>query len=891
MAKAKKSTKKEQTKSKKSGGKVGFPYKAEVVFVLSLLLLFFSALKLESFWSVIHNFLLGTLGFLAFPTFILSGYISLRIAIDKYDSATNVRTVCEGIFIFLFSVTFNVFSFTPDVSFTDFLSACYQKGAAGGGLIGGVLSFPLAKVFSKTGAAIILILLLVSLFLFVGGISLKKIAGAFSSSAQKIKSGARSYIDEKRAEEEERERLSQNDDPLLNPKGGKKNRPEDYDISLAGFHENQPKSTDNAADGTGRTSADTSDSTEESEHDRNLDDIIKGVMDDGRPSSAKAPRSAAVKAGAENGASGDAAGSKGSNREPSKNVKDAGVGTDKVKDAAEYRKKEKGGIDTDLGITIEPETVKEYRYPPLTLLDECNSDVDPNIGDELRQNAELLVDTLKSFGVETRIINISRGPSVTRYELQPAAGVKISKITNLSDDIALNLATVGVRIEAPIPGKAAVGIEVPNKATSSVRLREIIGSKKFEDAKSKLTVAVGKDIAGNVVIADLAKMPHLLIAGTTGSGKSVCINSFILSVLFKSSPEEVRMLMIDPKVVELEIYNGLPHLLVPVVTDPKKAAGALGWAVTEMEKRYKLFGEHKVRDIKSYNDLARLNPKMETMPQILIIVDELNDLMMVAPGEVEDSICRLAQKARAAGMNLVIATQRPSVDVLTGLIKANVPSRIALKVANRFDSGTISDTVGAEKLLGRGDMLFYPVGLSKPLRVQGCWVPDNEINAVLEYITADDNSAKYSDEISEEIEKQAAQSGKNKKSAAFDEIDGDDEGDEMLPQAIEVVVEAGMASTSLLQRKLKLGYARAARIMDMMEQRDIIGPFEGSKPRKVLVTKQHWQEMKMNGTLSNEPSQGFSDDENDFVGGADDSEDAGSDEYYDTYDSYDGSDE
>ena len=383
-----------------------------------------------------------------------------------------------------------------------------------------------------------------------------------------------------------------------------------------------------------------------------------------------------------------------------------------------------------------------------------------------------------------------------------------------------------------------------------MRLREIIGSKKFEDAKSRLTVAVGKDIAGNVITADLAKMPHLLIAGTTGSGKSVCINSFILSILFKSSPEEVKMLMIDPKVVELEVYDGLPHLLVPVVTDPKKAAGALGWAVTEMEKRYKLFGEHKVRDIKSYNDLARINPKMDTMPQILIVVDELNDLMMVAPGEVEDSICRLAQKARAAGMNLVIATQRPSVDVLTGLIKANVPSRIALKVANRFDSGTIIDTVGAEKLLGKGDMLFYPVGLAKPLRVQGCWVSDKEIKDVVEYITADDNSAQYSEEISEEIERQAVESGKGKKSGGIS--DESDDGDEMLPAAIETVVEAGMASTSLLQRKLKLGYARAARIIDMMEEKGIVGPFEGSKPRKVLISKQRYMEMKMNGNDSAE---------------------------------------
>lgn len=880
MAKAKKSAKKGQTKSKKNDGKVGFAYKAEVAFILSLLLLFFSVLKLESFWAVIHNFLLGVLGFLAFPTFILSGYISLRIAIDKYDSATNVRTVCEGVFIFLFSVTYNVFSFTPEVSFTDFVSACYQKGASGGGLLGGVLSYPLAKIFSKTGAAIILILLLVSLFLFVAGISLKKIVGAFSDSAQKIKSGAKSYIDEKRAEQEERERISESDEPVLSK--GRKNRPEDYDISLAGFHENRHEADDTS----GKDESGAFDRSLGGENDRDLDDIIKDVMDDGRPKSAKMPKKAASKAG---GAADTSDSQNGRTAGSAKSVEETDTAAAKGKGTTDTRKKEqKGGIDTDLGITIEPETVKEYRYPPLTLLEEGNSDADPNIGDELRQNAELLVDTLKSFGVETRIINISRGPSVTRYELQPAAGVKISKITNLSDDIALNLATVGVRIEAPIPGKAAVGIEVPNKATSSVRLREIIGSKKFEEAKSRLTVAVGKDIAGNVITADLAKMPHLLIAGTTGSGKSVCINSFILSVLFKSSPEEVKMLMIDPKVVELEVYDGLPHLLVPVVTEPKKAAGALGWAVTEMEKRYKLFGEHKVRDIKSYNDLARLNPKMDTMPQILIIVDELNDLMMVAPGEVEDSICRLAQKARAAGMNLVIATQRPSVDVLTGLIKANIPSRIALKVANRFDSGTIIDTVGAEKLLGKGDMLFYPVGLSKPLRVQGCWVSDKEIKDVVEYITADDNSAEYSDEISEEIEKQAAQSGKGKKSAAFDE-GGDDEGDEMLPQAIEVVVEAGMASTSLLQRKLKLGYARAARIMDMMEQRGIIGPFEGSKPRKVLVTKQHWQEMKMNGTLSNGPAQGSSDDGEDFADDMDEGEDVGSDEYYDdTYDSSDG---
>ena len=743
----------------------------------------------------------------AFPAFALSGYTSLRVAIDKFDSSTNVRVVFEGIFIYLFSAVFNVFSYDPSLSYGDFLTVCYGKGVSGGGLLGGILSYPAACVFSKAGAAIIIILLLVIIFLFVAGISFKQIAEVFSGSADKIKNNTRRFIDEQKIREEQRAEKRASMPQIENVK----KKPADYDISLEGFHGQSPESHAPVSEEQPQEQP----REQQLEQPKALEDIIKDAVND-RQTAVHEQKKAAVE------------------KKPGK----------KAEKAAESLP------DDKTGITVETESAKEYRYPPLSLLEEGTSGDGVDIGDELKQNAELLVDTLKSFGVETRIINISRGPSVTRYELQPAAGVKISKITNLSDDIALNLATVGVRIEAPIPGKAAVGIEVPNKTTASVRLREIIGSKKFEDAKSRLTVAVGKDIAGNVITADLAKMPHLLIAGTTGSGKSVCINSFILSILFKSSPEEVKMLMIDPKVVELEVYDGLPHLLVPVVTDPKKAAGALGWAVTEMEKRYKLFGEHKVRDIKSYNDLARINPKMDTMPQILIVVDELNDLMMVAPGEVEDSICRLAQKARAAGMNLVIATQRPSVDVLTGLIKANVPSRIALKVANRFDSGTIIDTVGAEKLLGKGDMLFYPVGLAKPLRVQGCWVSDKEIKDVVEYITADDNSAQYSEEISEEIERQAVESGKGKKSGGIS--DESDDGDEMLPAAIETVVEAGMASTSLLQRKLKLGYARAARIIDMMEEKGIVGPFEGSKPRKVLISKQRYMEMKMNGNDSAE---------------------------------------
>lgn len=500
----------------------------------------------------------------------------------------------------------------------------------------------------------------------------------------------------------------------------------------------------------------------------------------------------------------------------------------------------------EVGFAKNPYAVEEqdaphnesYRYPPITLLKESVIRNSESVSDEMKMNAGLLVNTLKSFGVETRIMDISRGPAVTRYELQPSAGVKISKITNLADDIALNLASSGVRIEAPIPNKAAVGIEVPNKITTVVRVREIVDSKPFMLAKSKLTVALGQDIAGNITIADLAKMPHLLIAGATGAGKSVCINSLIISLLYKSSPDDVRFLMVDPKVVELGIYNGIPHLLVPVVTDPRKAAGALGWAVTEMLNRYKTFADNNVRDLKSYNALAARNEELAALPQIVIIIDELADLMMVAPNEVEDSICRLAQMARAAGMHLVIATQRPSVDVITGIIKANIPSRVAFAVSSQVDSRTILDMAGAEKLLGRGDMLFYPVGAGKPTRVQGCFVEDKEIEAVVKYVK-NEEMAEYDEEIIKEIDRQAVAEKKKGNASS----DGDGFGDDVLPQAIECVIEAGSASTTLLQRRLRLGYARAARIMDELEERGVIGPFEGSKPRQVLMTRQQWLEM------------------------------------------------
>lgn len=491
---------------------------------------------------------------------------------------------------------------------------------------------------------------------------------------------------------------------------------------------------------------------------------------------------------------------------------------------------------------------EQYHVPPSELLnDVIHERSDEDINAEIQANAETLVNTLKSFGVETKFLEAARGPSVTRYELQPAMGVKISKITGLVDDIALNLATAGVRIEAPIPNKAAVGIEVPNKKVDSVPFREMVESKDFAETTSKLGAVLGKSISGDVVIADIAKMPHILIAGTTGSGKSVCVNSIIMSILFRSTPDEVRLLMIDPKAVEFMIYNGIPHLLIPVVTDPKKAAGALAWAVTEMLNRYKLFSENNVRDLAGYNALAKKTEGMQTMPQIVIFIDELADLMMASPGETEDSICRLAQMARAAGMHLVIATQRPSVNVVTGVIKANIPSRIALKVASQVDSRTIIDSAGAEKLLGKGDMLYFPVGMPKPLRVQGCWVSDKEVERVVDFIK---NSfiLDYDQSVIDEIEKQAELAAqKDAKGRDSDDDDGDiNVNDEKLNEAIEAVIEAGQASTSYLQRKLKLGYGRAARLIDTMESLGIVGGYEGSKPRQVLMTKQEWYERKMN---------------------------------------------
>ncbi|NLY43617.1 MAG: DNA translocase FtsK [Clostridiaceae bacterium] len=491
----------------------------------------------------------------------------------------------------------------------------------------------------------------------------------------------------------------------------------------------------------------------------------------------------------------------------------------------------KGGTEENGQLDEELSPV-DYAFPPIDLLTAGNSSANyDDLKAEVNENANILASTLKSFGVKAKVLNVSIGPSVTRYEVQPSVGVKVSRIVNLADDIALNLAAPGVRIEAPIPGKSAIGIEVPNKEISTVYLREVIESEEFMRHPSKLAFALGKDISGKPVVADIARMPHLLIAGATGSGKSVCINTLVTSILYKASPKEVKMVLIDPKVVELGVYNGIPHLLIPVVTDPRKAAGALNWAVQEMVNRYKLFADNNVRDIKGYNSLVQ--DEGEALPHIVIIIDELADLMMVAPNEVEDSICRLAQMARAAGMHLVIATQRPSVDVITGVIKANIPSRISFAVYSQVDSRTILDMAGAEKLLGKGDMLFYPVGAAKPIRVQGGFISDKEVEDIVNYIKQH-SGASYNDDIIEHIEKE---------NEIVEENPGDN--DELLPQAIQLVVESGQASISMLQRRLKIGYARAARLMDQMEARGIVGGFEGSKPRQVLISRQQYNEMIM----------------------------------------------
>ena len=774
-------------------------------FAVAVFFLCIVFIKGQNVWLAIHNAIFGIFGVTAYFYPFLLGFVAVLFALDKVGGSINAKIIESSVLVVLIGAAVDIFvKHNEDFTFWQHLVNAYSTGTSlkSGGFLGAIIGQPLYIAFGKTGAAITVILLIFVFVMIITGTTLislfKTMAKPVKSISEQAETAYQNRLD--------REAEEKSDKQLRVLKGF------NVDIPVDDIPEKRTAKKETLAEKQRK--------------------VVSAYYDNGDP--AEAPKSEPI-------------------TEPDEEHKEIDNALKAAKAESQNGDAEKIDFKAETDKFTEhiekenAEAEESYKFPPLTLLNETKAQNAALLSAELDNTAAHLVDTLKSFGVETRIVDISRGPTVTRYELQPSAGVKISKITNLADDIALNLATAGVRIEAPIPNKAAVGIEVPNKASAVVGVRGILESPVFTSAKSKLTVALGRDIGGNAVVTDIAKMPHGLIAGATGSGKSVCINSIIVSILYKATPDEVKLLMIDPKVVELGIYNGIPHLLVPVVTDPRKASGALGWAVSEMEKRYKMFADRGVRDLAGYNRFVEQlgDPEVQKMPHIVIIIDELADLMMTAPNEVEDSINRIAAKARAAGMHLIIATQRPSVDVVTGVIKANIPTRIAFAVSSQIDSRTILDSAGAEKLLGRGDMLFSPVGSNKPNRIQGCFVSDEEVEAVVEYIKGD-RSADYDDDVMVEIERQAAVEKKQKTGL---KEDGPEE-DSMLSEAIRVVVENGQASTSLLQRKLKLGYARAARIVDEMEQRGVVGPYEGSKPRKVLITMDQLLEREAAGADS-----------------------------------------
>lgn len=821
---------------------------AVILFAVGLLMFFLTVIQGEKLWLWIHNFLFGILGWSVYFLAPLIIYIAIIAALDKPLSAIKAKLWQVMVLIILISGAIQIFGvgLPEQGSFVESFLALYRAGMElrGGGVAGALFALPLLALTGATGAKIIILLAIFVCVMLITGSSLlslyhsikRPVEGIEEAYAEAV-STQKERLFGKKTRKAKPGKNQTSGSAQQNSGGAAKNDLPDMEVDFTAPL--YPQATYAPAE------------QDETEIPPSLFQIEKPVeyispTEFAPQQDFAAPSARTIHPLEEELRFGQ------SQQEDSEigemiehffqNEQETPLNRVPVP-ADPTARSVSGTVQGEkTGGTITP----VYRKPSIDLLTVPKAASAEDITEELKSNAQTLVDTLKSFGVQTRITDICRGPAVTRYELQPSAGVKISKITGLSDDIALNLASAGIRIEAPIPNKAAVGIEVPNKIISTVSIREIIESAEFSKAESSLTVALGKDIAGKATLADLAKMPHMLIAGATGSGKSVCINAIIVSLLYKSSPEEVKLLMVDPKVVELGIYNGIPHLLVPVVTDPKKAAGALNWAVGEMLGRYKIFADNSVRDLSGYNRLARQDPALTPMPKIVIIIDELADLMMAAPGDVEDAICRLAQMARAAGMHLVIATQRPSVDVITGVIKANVPSRTAFAVSSQVDSRTILDSAGAEKLLGRGDMLFYPVGAAKPVRVQGCFVTDDEVEKVVEWVKQGD-TADYDETILEKINNHVIAEKSGKLKSGKDTGGGFDDEDEMLPQAIECVVEMGQASTSSLQRRLKLGYARAARIMDQLEQKGMVGPSEGSKPRQVFISKERWMEMKLSG--------------------------------------------
>ncbi len=778
-----------------------------VLFAIAILILLLALIQGSSGWLLIHKALKGFFGLSLLMIPIMLGYVAVMLDQDETS-----QKILRRIFIGLGAVV--MFSGFLEIMFGDarLLRQTYKSAVQllytdgmewrSGGILSAVIAFPLLKLLGDVGSKVVICLLLFISIMWLTKKGLMDFLHIITKPFRAFWSFLRNDYEDsvvikeyEQAETEREEQAEQSEQEAIDmvAKPSKKREKQNesqflIDVPVAegvvvGQSENVPKQvivTENAP-----------------QQDDALEELIRKATEKPKKKTKKELQEEAV--------------------------------TEIAEEVAQQASAEQPAM--------------QYQIPPIDFLSKGESFAgDPNASVELREKADRLREVLQSFNVSVRITNIARGPAVTRYEVQPAAGVKVSKITSLSDDIALSLAAQGVRIEAPIPGKAAIGIEVPNSKKDIVSLREILESGQFRDAKSKLAFAVGKDIAGNVIIGDIAKMPHMIVAGTTGSGKSICTNSIIMSILYHAAPSEVKLILIDPKIVEFRVYDGIPHLLIPVVTDPKKAAGALNWAVQEMLQRYKTFAENSVRDLADYNRMCQEHEDMTPMPQIVIAIDELADLMMAASKEVEDSICRLAQMARAAGMHLIISTQRPTTDVITGLIKANIPSRVALKVKAALDSRIILDEGGAEKLLGNGDMLFMPNGQPKPVRVQGCYVSTQEIERTVSFIKQQCTSS-YDETIMQAVE-QAAASGTEESGGVEEEsqLDGDAE---LIEKAIEVVVYAGQASTSNLQRRLKLGYARAARIMDELEEMGIIGPYEGAKPRRVLLSKMQYEERKL----------------------------------------------
>lgn len=768
-----------------------------VIFAFSVLFFFVAVIPGENFWNDVHNVYIGLFGWMASIVFPL---LSLIYSFLVQKTKSSKKMIAEPICIVLIVLFISAFIYIVRAkSGVPFLDTCKSEFADApyvfnGGFFGAVLGW-LFMTLGKAPAVVVDLLLIIVVIMLLSKVTVNQFFKNTTKPVRAVVEKATPYIEERR----ERRRMNNIDIPL----------------------DDEPPVQDEKSKKKSKTKAQKAQDVEETEEP--ADDYSKLIAEINETTSKNKQ-----------------------NRETPKKKSIDDIVKTASEENAEKPNEEKTEPVPEFVVTEEDmqKEVKEYKLPSVDILKTVKHKSAKDVSDELKNNAELLVETLASFGVQAEITDISRGPTVTRYELKPASGVRISKITNLSDDIALNLAAVNVRIEAPIPGKAAVGIEIPNTVKNSVSMREVIDSADFSRQKSLLSAGLGKDIAGKTVFCDIAKMPHLLIAGTTGSGKSVCMNSIIVSILYRANPEEVKFLMIDPKKVEFSKYENIPHLLVPVVTDPRKASGALGWAVSEMLERYQKFSDTGVRDIEGYNRYVEKHEDMKPMPKIVICIDELADLMMAAPKEVEDSICRLAQMARAAGMHLVIATQRPSVDVITGLIKANISSRIALTVSSAIDSRTILDSSGAEKLLGMGDMLYSPIGSNKPLRVQGCYISDEEVEKLCEFIK-NQGESEYSEKIQKEIESKAAQ---DKTSTKF--TDGGESGENLDPlfdDAVDVVLENGKASTSFLQRKLGVGYSRGSKIMDQMEDKHIIGPAEGAKPRKILINKQQWIQIKAQG--------------------------------------------